>query len=194
MQAARQGHWDPAAPETLLELGGGQPKVESGDSDYLARSRTATPVQLPLPTTLSDHSTPRCVLQRPSNAGKIRNADRSGYLAAAKLDCCRAEASRERLCRGRRRGSSPFNGRQRDHHDCDNEQSNNNHPLNRSIVLIWIPTGHELDPIRKYWSDERQQTGYCCQANFNPEQTSKMPSHMKLPELSTAPALDSRHA
>ena len=104
---------------------------------------------------------------------------RSGYLAATKLGCCKAKVSWERLCRDRRWGSSPFNSRQHNHHGRDNEQSDNNHPLNRSIVLIWIPTGHELDPIRKYWSDERQQTGYCGQANFNPEQTPKTPSHMK---------------
>jgi hypothetical protein len=95
-----------------------------------------------------------------------------------------------RLCHRWR--SPPFNSRQHGHHDGDNEQSDHNHPLHRAVVLIWIPTLQELDPVRKYWSNKRQQTSNRGQANFYPEQAPKIPSHLNPSKTSTAPALDGR--
>jgi hypothetical protein len=56
------------------------------------------------------------------------------------------------LCRCRSWRSPPFHGGQREHHYGDKEQSDHNQPLYRSIVLIRIPPGHKLDPVREYWS------------------------------------------
>jgi hypothetical protein len=59
----------------------------------------------------------------------------------------------ELLCQYSGWCSPPFNSRQRYHYDGDNEQADHNHPLHRSVMLIWIPTRQELNPVRKNWSN-----------------------------------------
>ena len=96
----------------------------------------------------SRHSTP--AVERPvTRQGPIRTA----WQAAPTLDYFGILSVWERLCRCRGWVPPPFNSRRRDHHDGDNERSDDDQPLDRSIVLIWIPTRHELDPVRKYWRD-----------------------------------------
>ena len=56
------------------------------------------------------------------------------------------------------------------------------------IMLIRIPTRHELDPVRKYWGDYGQQTRSRGQADLDPKQTPKIASHLKLPDDVGAPA------
>jgi hypothetical protein len=55
--------------------------------------------------------------------------------------------------------SPPFDSGARDQRYCDHAQTDHNYAFHRSIVLVRIPTGHELDPIWKHRSDKREQTG-----------------------------------
>jgi hypothetical protein len=59
----------------------------------------------------------------------------------------------ELLSRYSRWRSPPLNSRQRNQCDGDSEQADHNHPFNRSVMLVRIPPRHELNPVRKNWSD-----------------------------------------
>ncbi|HTI82380.1 MAG TPA: hypothetical protein VL614_18165 [Acetobacteraceae bacterium] len=83
--------------------------------------------------------------------------------------------------RCRKWAPSPFNSGGCGQCDGNDEQSDDDQALDRPIVLIWIPAGHQFDPVRKYRRDERQQPTDRRQAGFNPEQAPNVASHVNPP-------------
>jgi hypothetical protein len=46
-------------------------------------------------------------------------------------------------------------------------------PLYRTVMLVWIPPGYYLDPVREDWSNQRQDTRKRGKYDFNQEPAAK---------------------
>jgi hypothetical protein len=78
---------------------------------------------------------------------------------------------------GCRRRPPPFDdGQPGCQHGYDGE-TNHDHRLDRTVVLIRIPSRDQLNPIGEEWSDERQYTCQQSQGSFDPEPKSKCFCH-----------------